>query len=539
MKKYQIWKSKEGSYAISSLNCESIPPESVSVVFYATSVEDEKYKKLEVIDRDMRSKNALLDYLKTLIIEDGIFPIYNRIGEVCQQISNVPDKIMSSKEILKYLNDYTILPQETPPWEEIIYKLRCYSKTLSEEYYDRVGFSLDDNRKLADSEDKLTAQLDKDDHYFVSRPKENEGKKGIVFHLEKPNRPRRKWIILDEHYDYIKNAWVMGSRVDKRSGNRIEPPSEKKKVDTELIEIAKAKAEFYQTHEKPVKKSEFDWRKIEIHPLAHLIPYPNEDDRSRLKNDIAEKGILESLWLYEGKILDGRTRHELAIELDSEGKLKGKLDFKPFKGPGTARSFVMSMGINRRHLKSSQVAAIGVDQYLEQYEKEAKERLKTNMNGANSKNKGMNSMHSEKVRYPEKGKASILLAEKLKTNERYIQDAKLIKENSQELFDKIISGKITISKAKSQLFPKKKKKSYKFETLYKTMLNKILDLDYRGHEDIYRKMSKVYLKWNKRNDNKMISELNSISDYWPDLFNKKKHKFELVVNNNESELMEM
>lgn len=530
MKQYQIWKSKDGSYAISSLSCESIPPENSNIVFYATSMDDQKYLKLEVIERDMRSKNALLDYLKPLVIADGIHPIYNRIGEVCQQIVNVPENIMSSDSILQYLNDYTILPQETPPWEEIIYKLRCYSKTLTEEYFDRVKFSLIKNRKKSESEEGIISEMDKDAHYFVCRPKDDEGKKGVAFHLENPSRPRRKWIILDEYYDYIKNAWVLGSKVNVRPGKRIDPPVEKKKVNTELLEIAKARTEFYQTHEKP-KKTEFDWRKLEIHPLAHLIPFPNIEDRERLKNDIAEKGVLESLWLYEGKILDGRTRYGICLELDV------KPDFKPFKGPGSAESFVISMGINRRHLSSSQISAIGVDQYLDQFEIEAKKREKTNMNGVNSRNKDMNSVHSAKLHYPEKGKAAALLADKLKTSERYVYDAKLIKETDPELFKKIISGDLTISKAKSQLFPKKKKKSYKFEREYRRILRIIVDKNYPS---ALMKLSKMFLRWNKRNEKKLISELKEFeSDHEPIL--KSKPKLELVANKSkeDEQLLEM
>jgi hypothetical protein len=512
------------------------------MVFYATSVEDEKYKKLEVIERDMRLQSTLLDYLKPLFIEDGVYPIYNRIGEIRQQIVNVPEKIMSSDDILEYINTYTILPQENPPWNEIIYKLRCYSKVLTEEYFDRVGFSLDKNRKQAESETGIIAELDKDAHYFVCCPKEDEGKISIIFHLKNPNKPRRNWIILNEVYDYVKNAWVKGewskkgkwepsSKISKRENHRVEPATEKKKENTELLQIAKAKAEFYQTHEKP-KTTEFNWKKLEIHPLAHLIPEATIEEQEAIDKSVEKNGVYEPLWLYEGKILDGRHRFKSALKYDK------KPEFRAFKGPGSARSFVHAMGDNRRHLSKSQRAAIAVDQFLEEYEALAQERLKTNMNGVNSKSKNMNSMHSQKVDYAKKGRACELLSRDRNVNHAYIFDCKSIKEKSPETLQKIISGKLTISKAKAQLFPKKKKKSYKFEKIYKGMLNKVLNLPYRGHEDIYRKMSKIYLKWNKRNDKKMIAELNDISDYCPDLFNNKP-KLELITNNNESELMEM
>ena len=50
------------------------------------------------------------------------------------------------------------------------------------------------------------------------------------------------------------------------------------------------------------------------------------------------------------------------------------------------------------------------------------------------------------------------------------------------------------------------------------MIEKTLNLPYRGHEDIYRTLSKIYLRWNRRNDKKMISELESLEEEYRELF---------------------
>ncbi len=524
MRQYQIHKSGT-DYAISDFG--------KSKINFATNKDfGLKYKKKDVFETETATKPAFINHIRTYIISHGVHSIYNSKGEACEQIVNMPDKVLASKEILIYLNKYTILPQETPPWQEIIYKLKCYSDILTGEYIDRIGVSFSYLKEGLDRSEE-----DIDEHYFVSSPKITEKKRGSVFHLPKPNRAHRKWIILNEYYDFKKNAWVDkdSGKVENRKGDRIEivtneKPIDKNSVSAAIEDFLKQGGKIKNLNEKK-REPVFDWKETKIHKLAHLIPVMGESDRGRLKEDIRLNGVKESLWLYEGKIIEGRTRFGICLELGI------KPDFKAFKGPGSPRAFVISMNVHRRHLSSSQIAAIGVDQYLEKFEKEAKERLKTNMNGANSKNSNMNIMHVKKVLQADKGRVCMLLADKLKTNQQYILDAKRIKENSPELFQKIISGELTISKAKSQLSPKKKQKTYKFEKEYKRLLKILVDKNYQA---AVVNLSKLFLRWNKRNDKKLVTELKEFEGEHIAIL-KQKPKLELVINKSDDseQLLEM
>lgn len=503
MRQYQIWRSDD-NYAISDFGNENID-------FATTKDFGLEFKPTDTLETESASKPAFIDFLTPIFTNHGIHSIFNYKGEACEQIVNIPKKIMSSDEILKYLNKYTILPQSTPPWEEIIYKLVCYSEVLTEEYFDKKrDTKFDGIEELA--EFITRSEDDTDSHYFVTSPKISEEKKGTIFHLPKPNRAHRKWIILGEYYDHQRNAWVDPETgiVSKRKGSKVEL-IDKKTVVTEF-DIKKAKKDYFDNGGTVTKldkesESEFDWTKIEIHDLAHLIPFPSEGDRERLKEDVRLNGILEPIVLHEGKVLDGRTRQGIGVELGIKPK------YKNFKADISPRAYVLAMGIHRRHLSSSQIAAIGVEELLSEFEKEAKERMLSG--GVQQIEQGSNGRSCEHV------------ASMLKTNKQYIIDAKKLKEQSPESFKKILSGELTITRAKAQLksispVPKKKKRSRKFENAYRDMLKYFLD---NSSQQIIsnvslaaRKLSLIYLKWNRKNDKKMIGELESLRNEFSDVF---------------------
>lgn len=58
--------------------------------------------------------------------------------------------------------------------------------------------------------------------------------------------------------------------------------------------------------------------KLKYHPACELFPRMTDAERAELKRDIAENGIHEAIELYEGKILDGRHRYEIGLELGLE-----------------------------------------------------------------------------------------------------------------------------------------------------------------------------------------------------------------------------
>jgi ParB-like chromosome segregation protein Spo0J len=88
-------------------------------------------------------------------------------------------------------------------------------------------------------------------------------------------------------------------------------------------------------------------RALEPHRLAALFPLMAEADYAGLKADIAANGIHEAIWLYEGKILDGRNRYRACQELGITCPTRMYDGHEPL-------AFILSLNLIRRHLTESQ-----------------------------------------------------------------------------------------------------------------------------------------------------------------------------------------
>lgn len=87
------------------------------------------------------------------------------------------------------------------------------------------------------------------------------------------------------------------------------------------------------------------------HEIANIFPLIRDRELADLTADIAAFGVREPIWLFEGKILDGRNRYRAAREVGTTAK------FREFEGSRIeALEFVWSMNRTRRHLSSSQAA---------------------------------------------------------------------------------------------------------------------------------------------------------------------------------------
>jgi hypothetical protein len=91
--------------------------------------------------------------------------------------------------------------------------------------------------------------------------------------------------------------------------------------------------------------------KLELHPLADLFPMMTDEELDELGEDMLKHGQREPIWLYEGKILDGRNRYRACLMKGIE--------------PGTTETrvadplaFVISLNLKRRHLDASQRAMV-------------------------------------------------------------------------------------------------------------------------------------------------------------------------------------
>lgn len=86
---------------------------------------------------------------------------------------------------------------------------------------------------------------------------------------------------------------------------------------------------------------------MDYHEVAAIFPLMEGQDFADLKDDIQKHGLLEPVWIFEGKILDGRNRYRACKELGIEVATREWFGSDPV-------SFVVSLNLKRRHLKESQ-----------------------------------------------------------------------------------------------------------------------------------------------------------------------------------------
>jgi DNA modification methylase len=238
---------------------------------------------------------------------------------------------------------------------------------------------------------------------------------------------------------------------------------------------------------------------LAIHPFAELLPMMNEAEFAALESDIVANGVRDDIDLYEGKILDGRNRHAIAI--------KHKLPFKTrvFKGtPEEALNHVYSRA-NRRNLSDSQKACAAVHfdaKFSEQAKARALANLKQNADskepwplGAELKVPNHTSAtkydHVAVVEYkddlitlvalsgPREGDKVTVPVDNLKemkpelqtvrsrdraaalfgVSGRYVQQAKLLLAHDKKLFDQVFNGQMALTKATRSIHREKKKKA--------------------------------------------------------------------------------
>jgi hypothetical protein len=170
------------------------------------------------------------------------------------------------------------------------------------------------------------------------------------------------------------------------------------------------------------------------HPIANIFPLLQTGELAELSDDIKQNGLKQPIYLYEGKILDGRNRFAACQSAGVEPK------FEQYTGDSPT-SFVISLNLKRRHLTTSQAAAVAVDA-LPFFESEARKRQEAG-----------NNQHrvTQKVAEGSKGEAREKVAAVLHTNRQYVSDAKAIKAKAPERFEQIRTGEKTIREVKREM----------------------------------------------------------------------------------------
>jgi len=210
-----------------------------------------------------------------------------------------------------------------------------------------------------------------------------------------------------------------------------------------------------------------------FHEIAGIFPLMQGEEYEALKADIAAHGLRESIWLHpDGRIIDGRNRYRACLETDVAPR------FRTWDGRGSLVAFVVSLNLHRRHLSSSQRAALAIE-ILPLLEAEARERMQA---GGQVRQQGQ-----ERIPYPEEqqGQARDQAAALTGTNGRYVSDAKRLKRAAPQVFARVVDGTVSL--------PEAKKLSRLSQPVQDVVLQKIEDGEARTVKEAHRQVKDVAL----------------------------------------------
>ena len=201
---------------------------------------------------------------------------------------------------------------------------------------------------------------------------------------------------------------------------------------------------------------------LTFHPVAEIFPLMDDIDLQELADDIKANGQKEAIWLHpwDGRIIDGRNRYRACI-------LAGVTPAtRQWNGQGSLVLFVFSLNLHRRHLTASQKATVAVE-ILPMLEEEAKQRQKASGGDQKSEEARQRKSTTKGPKsVPAKLPEPILDAKQQASHDnesreqaakivgvggRYVQDAKNVKAENPELFEKVKQGEVSLPAAVAEV----------------------------------------------------------------------------------------
>lgn len=194
------------------------------------------------------------------------------------------------------------------------------------------------------------------------------------------------------------------------------------------------------------KIQEHDTVKMEFHEIAAIFPLIEGSDFTSLVQDVSENGIREPIWLFEGKILDGRNRFRAAQKAGVNAPTR------EFIGtPEEAIKFVWSLNYARRHMTPSQAAIADAkrNKLTDAYAGVREAAKARHSSAVSQSNKRRADPSVEQIPPMEKGakepKTRDIRAKAAGTNAKYIDVADKLIEERPDLAAEVEAGKKTLS----------------------------------------------------------------------------------------------
>lgn len=168
-----------------------------------------------------------------------------------------------------------------------------------------------------------------------------------------------------------------------------------------------------------------------LQEIRSLFPRPDADQRQRLAEDIRRNGVLTPVLTFQGEVVDGLTRSEIAAEL---GIPCPSVEYAGHEDD--LLSHILGLNLCRRHLNPSQRAAIAIRAGL-------MERAYANQDRRPGRPSGEHR--------PAAGRAVERVAERVSASPKYVQLADKLNSQSPELLDRVVAGEMTLPAALDEL----------------------------------------------------------------------------------------
>jgi ParB-like chromosome segregation protein Spo0J len=182
---------------------------------------------------------------------------------------------------------------------------------------------------------------------------------------------------------------------------------------------------------------------MKAHPIANVWPMLDDDKLDELAEDIRQQGQLQPIWTFDGMILDGRNRFEACR----------RAEIKPiimeYKGDEPT-AFAVSLNDRRRHMGKGALAAVAAD--LEPWF--AKDAARRRKETEGRPKKDVEKLVANLPPVSPAPKARSEAAKSVGVGERYVQDAKKVKAEAPEVFERLKAGKINLQDAKREVAKK-------------------------------------------------------------------------------------
>ena len=181
------------------------------------------------------------------------------------------------------------------------------------------------------------------------------------------------------------------------------------------------------------------------HPIADVWPMMDEAKLHELADDIRKNGQLVPVWLYEEKILDGRNRWAACLIAGVEPKTKEYTGDEP-------TAFAVSLNDRRRHMNKGSLAAVAAE--LEPHFAEDAKRRQQKAGKEHGRGQKVVAQMPQPMDAKPSPKAREEAAKSVGVGDRYVQDAKKVKTEAPEVFERLKAGKITLQDAKREVAKK-------------------------------------------------------------------------------------